>query len=219
MMPRWIGKFPSIKLNRMVGYESLIERDFIYLLDFDPAVTAYQEQPVTIRYQDDNKQRRYTPDFHFVRDGQAYLIECKHHQYMKAEENKLKWDAARRWCDSQGATFWVVTEVMIRTGHRLENVKLLTDHARYTVDVNMEAKAAQVLMVANKAMTVADLMTALSPEQPQAAIVPILYLAYHHQLYIPLDDAPITVSSPVVAGSQSRLPNLLPASLPKQLSI
>jgi hypothetical protein len=36
-MPRWIGKFPSIKLNRMVGYESLIERDFIYLLDFDPA--------------------------------------------------------------------------------------------------------------------------------------------------------------------------------------
>ncbi len=218
-MARWIGKFPSIKLNRMVGYESLIERDFIYLLDFDPAVTAYQEQPMTIRYQDGHKQRRYTPDFHFVRDGQAYLIECKHHQYMKVEENKLKWDAARRWCDSKGATFWVITDVMIRTGYRLENVKLLTDHARYTVTVNMEAKAAQVLMAANKALTVADLMTALSPEHPQAAIVPILYLAYYHQLYIPLDDASITVSSPVMPGSQSQLPNLLPASLSKQLSI
>lgn len=218
-MPRWIGKFPSIKLNRMVGYESLIERDFIYLLDFDPAVTTYQEQPITIHYRDGNKRRRYTPDFHFVRGSQAYLIECKHHQYMQTEENKLKWDAARRWCDNQGAAFWVVTEAMIRAGYRLENVKLLTDHARYTVDVHTEAKASQILMAANKALTVADLMTALSPEQPQAAIVPILYLAYHHQLYIPLDDAPITVSSPVMSGSQSRLPNLLPANLPQQLSI
>ncbi len=220
-MPRWIGKFPSIKLSRMVGYESLIELDFIYLLDFDPAVTVYQEQPVTIHYRDGNKRRRYTytPDFHFVRDRKAYLIECKHHQYMQAEENELKWDAARRWCDNQGATFWVVTNVMIRTGYRLENVKLLTDHARYTVDVNTKANAARALMTANKTLTVADLMTALSPEQPQAAIVPILYLAYHHQLYIPLDEAPITVSSPVMSGSQSRLPNLLPANLPQQLPI
>ena len=218
-MPRWIGKFPSIKLNRMVGYESLIERDFIYLLDFDPSVTAYQEQPITIRYQDDGKRRRYTPDFQFVRGGQVYLIECKHHQYMKTEENKLKWDAARRWCDSQGAIFWVVTDAMIRAGYRLENVKLLTDHARYTVDVNTEAKAAQILMSANKNLTVSDLMTALSPEQPQATIVSILYLAYHHQLYIPLDEAPITVSSPVQPGGQSRLPTLLPAIFPKQSSI
>lgn len=30
-MSRWVGKFPSLKLGRMVGYQSLIERDFIYL--------------------------------------------------------------------------------------------------------------------------------------------------------------------------------------------
>jgi hypothetical protein len=43
-----IGRFPSLKLGRMVDFESLIERDFIYVLDFEPDVESFSEQPLTI---------------------------------------------------------------------------------------------------------------------------------------------------------------------------
>jgi len=58
-----IGRFPSVKLERMVAYESLLELDFLYLLDFERDVITYEEQPVTIDYEHNRKQLRYTPDF------------------------------------------------------------------------------------------------------------------------------------------------------------
>jgi hypothetical protein len=61
-----VGHFPSLKLGRMVAFESLIERDFIYLLDYEPAVEHFSEQPLVIRYQHAGKKRQYTPDFHVV---------------------------------------------------------------------------------------------------------------------------------------------------------
>ena len=40
-----IGKFPSLKMNTTIWWESQLERDYIYLLEIDPDVTAYQGQP------------------------------------------------------------------------------------------------------------------------------------------------------------------------------
>ena len=46
-----IGRFPSTKMGRMIAFESLLERDFIYLLDYDPTVDWFEEQPLSIEYQ------------------------------------------------------------------------------------------------------------------------------------------------------------------------
>jgi hypothetical protein len=64
-----IGHFPSLKMGRMIDYESLIERDLIYLLEFEQDVTWYAEQPLTIPYHYEEKERDYTPDFHIVCQG------------------------------------------------------------------------------------------------------------------------------------------------------
>lgn len=212
-MSRWIGKFPSLKLNRMVGYQSLIERDFIYLLDFDAAVTTYAEQPFCLHYKEGSKQRRYTPDFSFSGNGQTYLVECKHHAFMQPEENRLKWAAARQWCEERGAVFAVVTEAAIRVGHRLENVKLLTDYARYIVDEATKLTILRAVTSAAVPLTVADLMTAVSPSQPQRAITPILHMVYHRLLFIPLDEAAITVDSPIMPGQAAHGQAILPAAI------
>jgi len=45
-----IGKFSSVKTGRVAWYESLIERDYMYLLDFDPYATFWHEQPLRIRF-------------------------------------------------------------------------------------------------------------------------------------------------------------------------
>jgi hypothetical protein len=47
-----IGKFPSLKMNRVIWWESQLERDYIYLLEIDPEVLSYSEQPFTISYTD-----------------------------------------------------------------------------------------------------------------------------------------------------------------------
>jgi hypothetical protein len=45
-----IGKFPSLKMNTAIWWESQLERDYIYLLEIDPDVLFYQGQPFTITY-------------------------------------------------------------------------------------------------------------------------------------------------------------------------
>lgn len=44
-------------------YESTLERDFMLLMQFDPAVDIYTPQPLTLTYLDQaGGMRRYTPD-------------------------------------------------------------------------------------------------------------------------------------------------------------
>jgi hypothetical protein len=46
-------------------------------------------------------------------------------------------------------------------------------------------------------VTIADVINAVNPHSPQTLLIPILHMAYHHQLSIPLDNEPITPDSPV----------------------
>lgn len=55
------GLFPSVKAERMVSYEQLLERDLLYLCDFARQVVDIREQPFKFRYAMGNKIRRYTP--------------------------------------------------------------------------------------------------------------------------------------------------------------
>ena len=50
-------------MGRMIAFESLLERDFIYLLDYDARVEWFEEQPLTIGYGQADRTLHYTPDF------------------------------------------------------------------------------------------------------------------------------------------------------------
>ena len=50
------GRFPSLKLGRMVAFESLIEQDYLCVLDYDPDVITFEEQPLSIQYDWQGKQ-------------------------------------------------------------------------------------------------------------------------------------------------------------------
>ena len=118
-----IGKFPSIKMERMIAFESLIERDFIYFLDYEQEVEWFEEQPLTIEYRYEGQVLHYTPDFHLVERGQDVLVECKPEKFVDKEENRRKSAAALDWCEKHDWEYRVVTE-QIRDGFRLQNIKL-----------------------------------------------------------------------------------------------
>lgn len=198
-----IGRFPSLKMERMIAFESLIERDFIYLLDFEQDVEWFAEQPLTISYQHQGKTLKYTPDFHIIRNGQNVLAECKPEKHIQSAENQRKFTAACSWCMARGWTFQVVTDTHLRSGCRLQNVKLLTQFARYDVSLEVRRRIRTFLSTACFPVTVADVMSYVTPKRSQSTIIPILHMAFHHELVLPLDYAPISDNSSVTLASRA----------------
>lgn len=111
-------------------FESTLERDFITLLEFDPAIENFEVQPVTINWIDNNdRNRSYTPDvlayFHSSK-SLTTLYEVKYRSDLKEnwDELKPKLKAARRYARKNGWRFKLITETEIRS-IRLENAKFL----------------------------------------------------------------------------------------------
>lgn len=72
-------RIPSMKLDRMVECESILEGDVALLLEYSPGIVSYQEQPTLIQYWDGEQMRNYFPDFEAVLlDGSRIHIEAKH---------------------------------------------------------------------------------------------------------------------------------------------
>lgn len=128
-----IGKFPSLKMRRLICWESQIERDYLYLLEVDPAVISYAEQPLRISYYLDAKERHYTPDFLVIRSDKNLIVEVKPEAEAQKEENQQLFRIAGAACARDHYEFAVVTDTMIRVQPRLDNIKLLTRYQRVPI--------------------------------------------------------------------------------------
>ncbi|MBY0296765.1 hypothetical protein [Methylobacterium isbiliense] len=75
------GEYPSGKQSmnyRQVAYEGRLARDFIVLIDNDPRVISYREEPPPFPWFDGDKWRSYTPDFDcLLDDGKRQCHEIK----------------------------------------------------------------------------------------------------------------------------------------------
>jgi len=74
-----VGYFKSYKNNKQLAFESILERDFFTLLEFDKDVVAYEEQPLQINYELKARNTRYTPDVLVTyKDGSKKIFEVKY---------------------------------------------------------------------------------------------------------------------------------------------
>jgi TnsA-like endonuclease N terminal len=119
----------------MTAYESRLEHDFMKLVEFDPCVSHYVEQPVRIEFTDaTGSPRTYTPDilvsYHPNQDPaqntKPLLVEIKYRKdlFKNWADLKPRFRAARRYAREQGWEFRIITEVEIRTPY-LKNVLFL----------------------------------------------------------------------------------------------
>ena len=58
------GLFFSHKMNMYVSWESQLERDYCYLLDFNKKIKFFFSQPKTFNFTYSGRKIRYTPDFY-----------------------------------------------------------------------------------------------------------------------------------------------------------
>jgi len=105
------------------------------MLEFDRGVLRFASQPITIRWNVENRQRRYTPDVlveytpamvEHHRHLKPSLFEVKPEAILKRDWAALKpkFKAAIRWCREYDCRFRIVTERYIRTPY-LKNIKFL----------------------------------------------------------------------------------------------
>jgi hypothetical protein len=130
----FVGTFPGIKSGGPVRYESTIERDLLYWLEYDLDTHTYKMQPMEIPYTDaDGKSRIYYPDCFTVDRVRNKLIECKPETHLNNEHTQRQIWAGQHWAAQNDADFVLVTDKALRNGHTLYNLKLLWKYSRLQV--------------------------------------------------------------------------------------
>lgn len=124
---RVIGNFPSYKMGRSVEWDSQIERDYLFYLEFDGDVIEYHPQPIKYRYTLNKKYHTHYPDFEVVRKSTSRkkFVEIK----MKSTTLKLefieKTKAIKAQMNRDDHDYAVVTDEDLRVKPILDNLKLL----------------------------------------------------------------------------------------------
>ena len=202
MNRRSLTGYVVLRSGQKAGYESSLERDLLMTLDFDPRVVQIQEQPYTLRYWFDGKERPYTPDVlaTFEEDGRAWTVvyEVKYREDLRENWTLLRprFCAAVRDCRQKGWRFKIVTEKILRTP-QFSNVKFLRRHHGQPASERVQASLL-ALMEQQQTFTPQGLLNALGLEgDPRAmALHDLWHLVAHRRIAASLD-APLTMLTPL----------------------
>ena len=165
-------------------YESTLERDFMLLMQFDPAVDVYTPQPLTLTYcGEDGQSHRYTPDGLIewrsdrpVHDPRPVLVEIKYREDVigKWREWRARARAAKSFAAKRGWLFMIFTEREIRTP-ALENATFLLPYLCRESAPEMEQWLLDRLTELVET-TPRDLVGALYRDKwNQAALIPVMW--------------------------------------------
>ncbi len=128
------GGYSSWKNEEMDAFESLLEKDYLLLLDFDDSVDGFEVQPVLIPVAGVPKGYvpdvlvKYRPDPHTDAVRKPSLVEVKHSEDLtrNAEKYAPKFAAAHLYAEERGWDFITRDQNDIRTP-RLSNLKFLRE--------------------------------------------------------------------------------------------
>jgi putative transposase len=197
------GTYPSIKMGCAIQFEShRDELPFVYLMDHDPQVLEFYDQPygqlkLKYRNQDDtrNVTATHTPDFFVLREDGAGWVECKMEEDLKRLAKKMPFRYQRRpdgsWfcppgeaaASKYGLTYRLFSSSEIDWTY-IENLRFLGDYLRgspppVSPDV---ALAIRTMVMSQPGIRLLNLITALHRGKADD----IYQLILTHQLYVDL---------------------------------
>jgi hypothetical protein len=187
------GSFPSKKMKSNIEYESLLERDYFYWLEYDRQVKRYLSQPITIEYKDTNKKkRRYTPDCYFETvDGKKYLVEVKPRQkldkILSDESQRIKYDAAYTYCINNNMKLIIVTDKEINKGNILKNIKYIHGFSNISVPDDF-AKMVVSYIDVNTPLSIQRIMERDKCFDMDKVYQYVMNMIYYGKLFINMDN-------------------------------
>lgn len=129
---RMTGKYPSIKNNRMMQWESEHEKSAFEILEACAFVTSYSEQPAEIRYLDEfKKERLHYPDILVeLRSGSRGFLEIKPESHAEEPELLRRTALLSKELHAQGYFYHLVTSHQIESEFYLANAQQLVHLSR-----------------------------------------------------------------------------------------
>lgn len=190
------GCYASATTKEMMEFESLLEKEHMLLLDFDPDVEDLEEQPVRIPvlgvpagYVVDLT-IRFRPD-----SGRSTeLVEVKPKSYLEknAAHYEPKFNAAHRYCEERGWKFVIRTEDDIRTP-RLQNLKFLRSFRNRVISEEQRDRIRTLMKAAGGYCSSEGLLNALEAQDREVWLPVIWSMVLTGDLVTDLDDMPVDV--------------------------
>lgn len=131
---RVTGKHPGFKSGRMHYWESHIEHDAFKLLDADPTVREFREQPGLIDFAFAGGRQRHYPDLLVeYHSGRLAFIEVKSDEEADSLEVQERTRTLQPLLERHGYEYQLMRASEIRTGYRLINSEFLLRYGRHPV--------------------------------------------------------------------------------------
>lgn len=129
------GKWPSFKTGRVMHYESGNERNAFKLLDANPYVRSYSEQPCVIHYILDGEVHRHYPDILVNFKAHQELWEVKTDGESKTSEIMRRSELMAKCLPAFGYRYQIAIAENLERNPRLRNVEFLLKHGRRPVSL------------------------------------------------------------------------------------
>ncbi len=104
------GRWFSTTAGRFLEYESLLERDWMLLMDFDREVEWICEQPLRLRYRMDDRPASHVPDLLVWRCGMPELCDVKSEERVQDPGFQAQVRATGQACAEAGIRYRVLSE-------------------------------------------------------------------------------------------------------------
>lgn len=173
-----VGYFKSYKNNKQLAFESILERDFFTLLEFQQNVLSYEEQPLKINYQLKASNTRYTPDVLVTYDdGSKKIFEVKYQSDIDSDpELRYKISVLKEEIAKQiSIPFETFTDIQIDQIY-FKNCVFLYKNAFIPKNDAITAKILQTLVNLSAPITVRSFLELLSSNPiEQLKLLPYLW--------------------------------------------
>jgi hypothetical protein len=179
--------------DQLIEWESMLERDAIYLLGFLPCVRRISAQPLELEYVENLVTRRHIPDLLVETTRSRDLIEVKPQSKVAGiqERTKLVTPIARE----KGYGYRVLTDQSIRIQPRLSNIKLLMRY-RAVLPAPNAVSALNMAFSERPQWKMGDLLLRCE----DVNLIDIYAMLVHHMLYADLN-LPISANTEVMRFS------------------
>jgi hypothetical protein len=173
-----IGYFKSCKNNKQLAFDSILERECFYYLEFDDEVISYEEQPFTMYYELNGSRTRYTPDILVTyRDASQKLYEVKYKDEIDSDEELqyklsiLKDEVLKQ----KQLAFEVFTDLMLDDVY-MKNCTFLYKYAFLQKDNLLTLKVSNAINNQNAPVSVKTLLETIAVEpNEQLKLLPYIW--------------------------------------------
>lgn len=104
------GRWFSTTAGRFLDYESLLERDWMLLTDFDREAEAICEQPLRLHYIRGGARAHHVPDLMVWRHGKPELCDIKSEERLEDPDFGVQVEATQMACAEAGLGYRVLSE-------------------------------------------------------------------------------------------------------------